>query len=77
MPKENLKASDFESFHFVFKVTLNKLAPLKRSKLTNKFNKETGIENWSKYKRQRNRCSNLLKKYKNGHFDNLNVKEVT
>ena len=91
--------SDFESFHFAFKVILNQFAPLKqklrrnnyqpfmtktlhkvimkRPKLRNKFNKEKNIENWSKYKRQCNPCSNLLKQSKKRHFNNLNVKKVT
>ena len=55
--------------------TLRK-AIMKRSKLS-KFNKERNTENWSEYKRQRNRCSNLLKGSKKRYFNNLNVKDVT
>ena len=39
--------------------TLRK-AIIKRTKLKNKFNEETNIENWPEYKRQRNLRSNLL-----------------
>ena len=56
--------------------TLRK-AFMKRSKLRSKFNEEINIENWSEYKRQRNLCSNLLKKSKKRYFNNLNVKDVT
>ena len=37
-------------------------AIMKRSKLTNKFNKERNAKNWSNYKQQRNYCSSLSKK---------------
>ena len=59
---------------------LNHFAPLKQKPIRNnnqldknlrknKFNKERNIENWSEYKRQRNFCSNLLKRHFNSHND--------
>ena len=56
--------------------TLRK-AIMKRSKLKNKFKKETNAKNWFSYKQQRNYCSNLLIESKTRHFDNLSVKDVT
>ena len=50
---------------------------MKRSKLTNKFNKQRNAKNCSNYKQQRNYCSNLLKESKTFPFNNLNVKDVT
>ena len=35
LQKQLLSVSDFESFHFAFKVTLNKLAPLKQKLIRN------------------------------------------
>ena len=51
-------------------------AIMKRSKLRNKFNKERNIGNWSKYKREHNLCSNLLKQSKKRHFNSLNVNDI-
>ena len=56
--------------------TLHK-AIMKRSKSKNKFSKKRNAKNWSDYKQQRNFCSNLLKESKTGHFNNLNVTDVT
>ena len=56
--------------------TLRK-AIIKRTKLRNKFNEETNIENWPEYKRQRNLCSNLLKQSNKRHFNSFNVNDVT
>ena len=50
---------------------------MKRPKLRNKFAKERIIKNCPDYKQQRKYCSNLLKKSKMRHFNNLNVKDVT
>ena len=50
---------------------------MKRSKFRNKFNKGRSAKNWSNYKQQQNYCSNLLKKSKTFHFNNLNVKDLT
>ena len=55
--------------------TLRK-AIMKRSKLRNKFNKESNAKNWSDYKQQQNYSSNLLKESKTRHFNNLSVKDV-
>ena len=56
--------------------TLRK-AIMKRSKLTNTFNKRKYSENWQNYKRQRNICSNILKSTKKTFFETLNINEIT
>ena len=56
--------------------TLRK-AIMKRSKLRKKFNTERNAKNWSNYKQQRKCYSNLLKKSKTRHFNNLDVKDAT
>ena len=43
-----------------------------RSKLKNKFNKESHI-NWCNYKRQRNHCLRILHKTKKEYFNSLNI----
>ena len=48
-----------------------------RSKLKTKFNKERNHINWCNFKRQRNRCLNILQKNKKGYFNNLNIKPVS
>mgnify|MGYP001792265277 CR=1 FL=1 len=48
-----------------------------RSKLRNIFNCNKSSNNWSKYKRQRNLCVNLLRQNKRHYFNNLNIKSVT
>ena len=50
---------------------------MKRSKLTNTFNKRKYSENWQNYKRQRNICSNILKSTKKTFFETLNINEIT
>ena len=47
-----------------FMTKTHRKAIMKRSKLRNKFNGERNIESWSKYRHQRNLCSNLLKQSK-------------
>ena len=88
LQKQLPSVSDSESFQFAFKVTLNKLAPLKHKLIRNNnqrfmtktlrkaIMKRSKLRNGSEYKRQRNLCSNLLKESKKRHF-NLNVKDVT
>ena len=70
---ENLTNHSYAEFEKVCLKELNKHAPLKkkilrhntlRSKLKNKFNKERNHINWCNYKRQRNRCLNILLKTK-------------
>ena len=48
-----------------------------RSKLKNSFNKDKSYENWSKYKRQRNVCVNLLTIKKRNFFKNFNEKKMS
>ena len=49
---------------------------MKRSKLRNKFNRNTSHENGCNFKIQRNYCVNLLRKTKKQHYENLSVKNV-
>ena len=48
-----------------------------RSKLRNIVDSNRFSNNWSKYKRQRNLCINLLCQNKRHYFNNLNIKSVT
>ena len=47
-----------------------------RSMLQNIYLKSRNEENWVKYKRQRNFCTNLLRKTKRKYFCNLNMKDL-
>ena len=48
-----------------------------RSRLRNKFNENSTYENWSTYKKQRNICTNILKKTKTDYFNNIDIKNIT
>ena len=48
-----------------------------RSRLKNLFRKNKTIENWEKYKKQRNYCVNLLRKTKKSYLSKLNVKDIS
>ena len=50
---------------------------MKRSKLRNKSDKERNAKTWCDYKQKQNYCSNLLKRNKTHHFNNLEVKGIT
>ena len=47
-----------------------------RSRLKNAYLKTRSSKNWENYKKQRNFCTNLLKKTKSEYFRNLNIKEL-
>ena len=51
-------------------------AIMTRSRLKNIYLKTRNNENWDKYKKQRNFCTNLLRKTKNDYFRCLNIKDL-
>ena len=51
-------------------------AIMTRSRLKNVYLKTRNSKNWENYKKQRNFCTNLLKKTKSEYFRNLNIKEL-
>ena len=55
--------------------TLRK-AIMTRSRLKNICNKKRSYDNWDKYKKQRNICVKLLRKTKQGYFNNIDIKSV-
>ena len=52
-------------------------AIMTRSRLKNKFNKNSSAKNWNSYKKQRNFCLKLLRQTKEKYFNNINVKKVS
>ena len=54
-----------------------KKAIITRSRLKNKFNKNSSVKNWNSYKKQRNFCLKLLRQTKEIYFNNINVKKVS
>ena len=52
-------------------------ALMTRSRLKNAYLKTRNSKNWENYKKQRNFCTNLLKKTKSEYFRNLNTKELS
>ena len=52
--------------------TLSK-AFMERSRLKNKYNNFPSVENEVSYKKQRNLCTNLLKKVKKNYYNNLDI----
>ena len=52
-------------------------AIMTRSRLKNKFNKNSSTKNWNSYKKQRNFCLKLLRQTKEKYFNNINVKKVS
>ena len=52
-------------------------AIMTRSRLKNKFNKNSSAKNWSSYKKQRNFCLKLLRQTKEKYFNNISVKKVS
>ena len=48
-----------------------------RSKLRNKLNESRTSINLQNYKKQRNKCINVLRNAKQQHFNNLNSKSIT
>ena len=54
-----------------------KKAIMTRSRLKNKFNKNSSAKNWNSHKKQRNFCLKLLCQTKEKYFNNINVKKVS
>ena len=54
-----------------------KRAVMVRSEFRNKYNKEPSINNHIAYKRQRNICTNLLRKIKFNFYNNLNPTSIS
>ena len=52
-------------------------AILTRSKLKNKFNKNSSAKNWNSYKKQTNFCLKFLRQTKKKYLNNINVKKVS
>ena len=52
-------------------------AIMTRSKLKNKFNKNSSAKNWNSYKMQRNFCLKSLRQTKEKYFNNINVKKIS
>ena len=48
-----------------------------RSRLHNKYSENRTSDRWSNYKKQRNICTNILKKTKTGYFNNIDIKNIT
>ena len=48
-----------------------------RSRLKNKFNKNSSAKNRNSYKKQTNFCLKLLRQTKEKYFNNINVKKVS
>ena len=54
-----------------------KSAVMVRSKLRNRYNKKTNMQSLISYKKQRNICTNLLKKIKFNFYNNLNPASIS
>ena len=52
-------------------------AIITRSRLKNKFDKNSSAKNWDSYKKQRNFFLKLLRKNKEKYFNNINAKKVS
>ena len=48
-----------------------------RSRLKNKFNKNSSAKNWNSYEKQRNFCLKLLRQTKEKDFNSINIKKVS
>ena len=88
---DSLEELDYSLFENTFIDVLNTHAPIKtkilrakplrkaimtRSRLKNIYLKSRHEENWVNYKRQRNFCTNLLRKTKQKYFCNLNMEDL-
>ena len=51
-------------------------AIMRRSSLRNNFNKDRSSANWIAYKKQRNKCVQLLRQAKRDYYSNLNVRNL-
>ena len=55
--------------------TLRK-ATITRSRLKNKFDKNSSAKKWNSYKKQRNFCLKLLRQTKEKYFNNISHKSI-
>ena len=62
--------------HSPFMTKTLRKAIIFRSQLKNKFIKSLNNEDWSNYKKQRNFCTNLLKKSKQNYFGQPDMKHL-
>ena len=73
----SLKKKKILSSHNKFMTEKLRKDVMTRSCLRNKYNKNRTFENWSNYKKQRNICTNILKKTKTDYFSNIAIKNIT
>ena len=52
-------------------------AVMLRSRLRNRYNKDQTIENWNKFRKQRNSCAKLFRREKRNYYNNLDISLVT
>ena len=71
-----IKKKVLRANHSLFMMKTLRIAIMLRSHLKNKFIKFRNNEDWSNYKKQRNFCTNLLKKSKHNYFGQLDMKHL-
>ena len=52
-------------------------AVMLRTRLRNRYNKDQTVENWNKFRKQRNSCVKLFRREKRNHHNNLDISHVT
>ena len=52
-------------------------AVMLRSRLRNRYNKNQTVENWNKFRKQRNSCVKLFRREKRNYYNNLDISLVT
>ena len=52
-------------------------AVMLRSRLRNRYNKNQTVENWNKFRKQRNSCVKLFRREKRNYYNNLEISLVT
>ena len=52
-------------------------AVMLRSRLRNRYNKNQTVENWNKFRKQRNSCVELFRKEKRNYYSNLDISLIT
>ena len=52
-------------------------AVMLRSRLRNRYNKNQTVENWNKFRKQRNFCVKLFRREKRSYYNNLDISLVT
>ena len=66
---DSIEKLDYPLFESIFVDILNTHAPITTKKVRNS-------KHWENYKKQRNFCTNLLKKTKSEYISNLNIKDL-